>query len=86
MTEQERQKVIEALEAVDALIDHQYTGTRDGMSALQNASDDCRVALTIVRGDIPTREPAAWIVHATNPWVTMDPPIEGGLPRTPLYR
>lgn len=31
-------------------------------------------------------EPVAWIVHADYPFVTMDPPIEGGLPRTPLYR
>lgn len=29
--------------------------------------------------------PVAWIVHADHPFVTMDGPIEGGLPRTPLY-
>ena len=32
------------------------------------------------------REPVAWIVHAQFPYVTMDPPMKGGLPRTPLYK
>jgi hypothetical protein len=31
-------------------------------------------------------KPVAWIVHAEYPFVTMDPPMEGGLPRTPLYK
>ena len=86
MTDDEKRRVIEALQAVDDLIEHQFTGTRDGMTALQHTSDDCREALVIMRGDIPTREPVAWIVHAECPWVTMDPPMMGGLPRTPLYK
>ena len=49
MTPTERQTVIQALEAVDALIDHQFTGTSRGMTALQHACDDCREALGIMR-------------------------------------
>ena len=49
MTNEDRQTVIQALEAVDALIDHQFTGTRAGMTALQHACDDCREALGIMR-------------------------------------
>ena len=49
MTNDERQTVIQALEAVDALIDHQFTGTSNGMTALQHACDDCREALGIMR-------------------------------------
>ena len=86
MTDDEKREVIEALQAVDDLIEHQFTGTRIGMTAFQLACDECREALAIMRGDIPTREPVAWIVHAKHPWVTMDPPMKGGLPRTPLYK
>jgi uncharacterized protein YjgD (DUF1641 family) len=39
-------QLVEALEGVEALIEHQYTGTREGMNALQNASDDAQEALT----------------------------------------
>lgn len=74
MTPEEKQKVIEALE--------DYSSRAQGRAAQERADE----ALAIMRGDISTREPVAWIVHATNPWVTMDPPIEGGLPRTPLYQ
>ncbi len=49
MTNEDRQTVIQALEAVDALIDHQFTGTSKGMTALQHACDDCREALGIMR-------------------------------------
>ena len=51
MTNDERQTVIQALEAVDALIDHQFTGTSKGMTALQHACDDCREALAIMRSE-----------------------------------
>ncbi len=40
-------ELVEALEAVEALIEHQYTGTRDGMNALQNAANDAHGALKI---------------------------------------
>ena len=79
MTNDERQTVIQALEAVDALIDHQFTGTRAGMTALQHACDDCREALGIMR-----REPAGPCTHprATygDPWVCIDCGFEGPSP------
>ena len=43
------EQLVVALEGVAALIEHQYTGTREGMNALQNASDDAQVALTALR-------------------------------------
>ena len=43
------EQALDALESVDSLIEHQYTGTRDGMNALQNASDDVQEALTAAR-------------------------------------
>lgn len=55
MTNEDRQTVIQALEAVDALIDHQFTGTSRGMTALQHACDDCREALTIMRREPTTK-------------------------------
>ena len=39
-------QLVEALEAVEALIEHQYTGTREGMTYLQNTCDDAQDALT----------------------------------------
>jgi hypothetical protein len=38
-------QVLDALESVEALIEHQYTGTREGMSYLQNTADDAYDAL-----------------------------------------
>ena len=70
MTPEDKQKVIEALQIA---IDH-----------LPGDVFPIEEALAIM--DQQHVIPTAWIVHATNPWVTMDPPIEGGLPRTPLYR
>lgn len=35
--------------------------------------------------NIEQMKPTAWLVHAQYPFVTMDPPIEGGLPRTELF-
>jgi len=43
------EQLVEAFEAVEALIEHQYTGTREGMNALQNASDDAQAAITALR-------------------------------------
>ena len=43
------EQLVMVLEGVEALIEHQYTGTREGMNALQNASDDAQVALTAGR-------------------------------------
>lgn len=40
MSEQLLREALAALEAVDALIEHSYTGTRTGMTALQNATDE----------------------------------------------
>jgi hypothetical protein len=42
-------QVLEALESVEALIEHQYTGTREGMSYLQNTADDAYDALKALR-------------------------------------
>ena len=47
---QDLQTVLDALVQVDALIEHQFTGTRKGMTALQNACDAASEAITIVRG------------------------------------
>ena len=49
-------QAIEALEKIDALIIHQYGGTRAGMTALQDACDDARAALAALRS-IPQEEP-----------------------------
>jgi hypothetical protein len=40
---------LEALIAVEALIEHQYTGTRDGMTAFQDAADDAHLAIKPLR-------------------------------------
>ena len=82
MTDDERRRVIDALERAvsTCFTEHAY---RDFMS---DPSHFINQALVIMRGDIPTREPAAWIAHAQFPYVTMDPPVKGGLPRTPLYK
>ena len=70
MTPEERQIVIEALR-----LGADYADSRD--------TTVIDAALVIVQEKL---EPSAWIVHAKYPWVTMDPPIKGGLRRTPLYR
>ena len=46
------EQLVEALEGVETLIEHQYTGTREGMNALQNASDDAQEAITAGRAAI----------------------------------
>ena len=59
------EQLVEAFEAVEALIEHQYTGTREGMNALQNASDDAQAAITALRAALSNAEstqskPYAW--------------------------
>lgn len=39
-----------------------------------------------VAHQLAQRQPAAWIVNTEFPFATMDPPIEGGTHRTPLYK
>ena len=48
--------LVVALEGIEALIEHQYTGTREGMNALQNASDDAQVALNKLRAALANAE------------------------------
>ena len=43
----------DACQAVDDLIEYQYTGTREGMTALQVVSDQCRVALEDTKEPTP---------------------------------
>lgn len=43
------EQLVEVLEGVEALIEHQYTGTREAMNALQNASDDAQEAIEPLR-------------------------------------
>jgi len=43
------EQTLDALESVEALIEYQYTGTRDGMSYLQNTTDDAQEALITLR-------------------------------------
>jgi hypothetical protein len=42
-------EALDALECVEALIEHQYTGTREGMAYLQNTCDDAQVMLNKLR-------------------------------------
>ena len=67
MTNEDRQTVIQALEAVDALIDHQFTGTSKGMTALQHACDDCREALGIMRREDQSPDQSQWSEHWKRP-------------------
>jgi hypothetical protein len=46
----ERDKLLRVVEAVDKLIEYQYTGTRDGMSALQEVAFSAHDALAKVKG------------------------------------
>lgn len=43
------EQLVVALEGIEALIEHQYTGTREAMNALQNASDDAQEAIEPLR-------------------------------------
>ena len=54
------EQLVVALEGIEALIEHQYTGTREGMNALQNASDDAQVALNKLRAALANAETAGW--------------------------
>ena len=50
------EQLVVALEGIEALIEHQYTGTREAMNALQNASDDAQEALTAGRAALEGAE------------------------------
>jgi len=41
-------QVLAALQSVDDLIKHQYTGTKEGMNALQYAANDCLLAQAVL--------------------------------------
>ncbi len=60
-------QIVVALKGVESLIEHQYTGTREGMNALQNASDDAQVAITEGRAALANAEPAGWQPIETAP-------------------
>jgi len=69
---------LEALENVEALIEHQYTGTREAMSYLQNTADDAQEALTSLRAVIEQaekQEPVAW-VHKAHKHVIWFAPVD----------
>ena len=52
------QKVLDALTAVKELIGHQYTGSSEAMSALQNAADDAHGAIAIMQAAVDAPEVA----------------------------
>ena len=45
-----RDEALEALQLVPALIQYQFTGDRDAMNALQNASNACEAAIAALEG------------------------------------
>ena len=47
---------LDALVQVECLIEHQYTGSREAMSALQNAADDAQDAITALRKTLIIKE------------------------------
>jgi len=54
-------QALEALENAEDLIEHQYTGTREAMSYLQNTADDAQEALTALRAAVEQAEKQAQI-------------------------
>jgi cytochrome c556 len=48
MSKETAERVLAALDAVNDLIEHQFTGTREGMNDLQYACDGAREAITIM--------------------------------------
>lgn len=50
-----------ALEAVEALIEHQYTGTREAMNALQNAADDAHDVIEPLRTALAQQDESAQV-------------------------
>ena len=59
------EQLVVALEGVEALIEHQYTCTREGMNALQNASDDAQAAITAGRAALANAEPTGFSLTNT---------------------
>ena len=63
MTKDQMQQVLDALQAVEALIEHEYTGTREAMSALQNAADDAQDAIAIMQAAVDAPDIQGYGVH-----------------------
>lgn len=81
-----REEVPEIEEFVDWLCDHEDDQERSSLRIQREALYNAYLKGKAAVPEALEPEPVAWIVHADHPWVTMLPPVEGGMPRTPLYK
>jgi hypothetical protein len=60
-------------------------GTHEVVQAAVDAAQEVFPDIAMALSEEAQPEPVCWLVHADPPYPDMYPPIEGGLPRTPLY-